>query len=1082
MTTFSSERKLWLGDFHPDLEHAFAARLRELAPGGDARGLLVVVPNRLLASHLRRRAAELGTPTYGLEPKALEDLIAELARPLLERDGRRLIPSHLFAAVLEHLLRGERRRIFASPGMVRALAGTVRDLRDAGIAPDALEAAVESELGDASRPREAARLYSAYLRGLDKRRLVDAAALTELAAAAARGGDTVATHLVVYGVYDLVGRQREFLESLLGERTADVFLPWREGPALEFAEPLRVWFEARGFRSSGAPAIEGGDRLAHLRRFLFASEPAPAPPPDDSLRLLSVPEPARELTEVLREDLASRSSGAAGTTGILVRRSDEAARDAAGVEKRTGLRLHLPGGEPWRRRPAGAVAAVLLRIATDLRGEDGGPSLERGRVEELLGTGALARDIFPAGARPGRWTQVLRRQGLLGRLDAWDRLVARHKGGQIPLSLDPSDVPFVALAVEETDSRLRRELPSIATFVERLLADARSLGETGGGWRGIAGRWREVMRRWLEPGEEAEALAEALVDLERLEGILPARWPAIETALDALLDSPAGGRGRLGESPTVADLLIARGVTFDHVALPRLVERVVPRRAREDPVLLDDERSAINRRLPGDATLPLKLASAAAEERFLFRLGIGSARRSLLLSWPRRDAGGRRLVPSTYLLAVGRALAGRETGFAALWTGADASDGERLGLTEVALDSSALVDRLVLHPAERDLQAIAKVARTGAGDLTWLRRAHPGLEASLRAELARSGWRDRQRLTVWDGLVDPTLAEAWLAARSAPEAGLNLSASALETYVRCSFQFWNRYVLRLETEPPSETRLELDALESGALYHELLAELYRRLEREALLPLDASRLEAARQRLGELFEELRRDPPWIAHEMPPALWALWRERAAADFDVLLERDAADSTSGWRPARFELPFGGADDPVVVEVGAERLTTRGAIDRLDVRTGGGVRVVDYKTGKLKTEHTPDPPALQGRLQAPLYARVVEELRASGRLPEASGPVSALYLGVQAGSGYRRVEWTPEALADAAPELERVLAGIRSGITKGEFFQVERDHLCTLCEFTDICGPGRQSRLAAKAADERVGSAAAWREPAS
>jgi RecB family exonuclease len=407
-------------------------------------------------------------------------------------------------------------------------------------------------------------------------------------------------------------------------------------------------------------------------------------------------------------------------------------------------------------------------------------------------------------------------------------------------------------------------------------------------------------------------------------------------------------------------------------------------------------------------------------------------------------------------------------------------------MREVALDSSALIDCLVLHPAERDLQAIAQVAKTGTGDLTWLRRVHPGLEASLRAELARSGWRDRQRLTAWDGLVDPALANAWLASRSlaqpAAGEGLNLSASSLETYVRCSFQFWNRYVLRLESEPPSETRLELDALESGALYHELLAELYRRLERDGLIPLEPSRLEAARLRLGDLFEELRHDPPWIAHEMPPALWALWRERAAADFEVLLERDAAESASGWRPARFELPFGGADDPVVVEVGVERLTTRGAIDRLDVRAGGGVRVVDYKTGKLKTEHTPDPPALKGRLQAPLYARVVEALRTSGRLPEASGPISALYLGVQAGSGYRRVEWTPEALAEAAPELERVLAGIRRGISEGEFFQVERDHLCTLCEFTDICGPGRQSRLAAKENDQRVVNAAAWREPGS
>jgi ATP-dependent helicase/DNAse subunit B len=271
--------------------------------------------------------------------------------------------------------------------------------------------------------------------------------------------------------------------------------------------------------------------------------------------------------------------------------------------------------------------------------------------------------------------------------------------------------------------------------------------------------------------------------------------------------------------------------------------------------------------------------------------------------------------------------------------------------------------------------------------------------------------------------------------------------------------------------------LELDALESGALYHELLAELFRRLDREGLLPLDADRLDAARARLAELFEELRRQPPWIAHEMPPALWALWRERAASDFGVLLEHEAA--SPGWRPLLFELPFGGAESAVSIDVGGQRLAPRGAIDRLDVRPGGGgIRVVDYKTGKLKTEHTPEPPALKGRLQAPLYARVVEALRTSGSLGDAAGPISALYLGVQSGSGYRRIEWTPEALEAAAPELERVLAAIAGGVAAGEFFQVERGFLCALCEFGEICGPARQSRLAAKAADERVTRAAAWR----
>ncbi len=1078
MNATASERPLWLGDFHPDLESAFAGRLRELAPGGDGRGLLVVVPNRLLASHLRRRAAELGTPTYGLEPRSLEDLIGDLAAPVLRAEARREIPARHFPATLEHLLRGQRRKVFASPGMLRALAGTVRDLRDAGLEPAALAAAIDAELAMEPRPVELARLYAAYLRALEARRLVDAAGRTA-AAMSALEASRPPRRILVYGIYDLVARQRRFLERLLGDSPADAFLPWRDGRAFEYAAPLRDWFERLGFRSWGEPAIAGDDRLAHLRRHLFAETAAESKPPDGSVRWLSVPAPARELAEIVREDLALR--GGASPTGILVRRAEEAVRDAASLERRAGLRFHLAAGEAWRRRPVGAAAAALLEIAGELRADEGGPSLERGRVEELLGSGGLAREVFPAGSRPGRWTQALRRRGLLGRLDAWERLVAENRGGQLALGLEAESAAARRVADAETDSRLRRELPAIADFVERLLSDTRLLGDTAGGWRGVVVRWRAVLRRWLEPGADAESLADALAELERLDGVLPARWPQVQGAIAAVLDAPSGGRGRAGEGPTVADLLAARGVTFDHVALPRLIERVVPRRAREDPVLLDDERAAINRHLEEGARLPLKVEPAIAEERLLFRLAIGSARRSLLLSWPRRDPAGRRLVPSTYLLAVARALGGRDAGTTALAGADDRRAAAWLDLREVALEPAPAADRPALHAAERDLRAIERGSPPSLG---WLRAAHPGLASSLAGELARTGFRDRGRLTPWDGVVDPLLAAAWLESRRsqspAAQGALALSASALETYARCSFQFFNRHVLRLESEPPSETRLDLDPLETGALYHELLAELFERLDHDGLLPLDAARLPAARARLEEVFEGLRREPPRIAQEMPPALWALWRERAATDFAVLLENEAAGAAAGaaWRPLAFELPFGLPEEPVVIEIGGERLAPRGAIDRLD---GGpdGFRVVDYKTGKLKTEHTPEPPALKGRLQAPIYARVVEALRDAGRLPAAGGgKVSALYLGVQSGSRYRRVEWTPRALAEAEPELERVVSGIRAGVAVGEFFQVERGLLCALCEFTDICGPGRQSRLAAKAADERVAAAQAWR----
>ena len=130
---------LHLGDFHPELEAAFAARLRALCPGGDARGLLVLTPNRLLGVHLRRRAAQLGVGTLGLQPRALEDFTTELATPHLAARGWRLLDGWELPLLVGEILA---RSLSASstyfakcagrPGLYRALAATFRDLRDAG--------------------------------------------------------------------------------------------------------------------------------------------------------------------------------------------------------------------------------------------------------------------------------------------------------------------------------------------------------------------------------------------------------------------------------------------------------------------------------------------------------------------------------------------------------------------------------------------------------------------------------------------------------------------------------------------------------------------------------------------------------------------------------------------------------------------------------------------------------------------------------------------------------------------------------------------------------------------------------------
>jgi hypothetical protein len=651
---------LHLGDFHPELEAAFTERLRALCPGGDARRVRVVVPNRLLGIHLRRRAAELGVGTVGLAPRALEDLASELAAPTLAAGGWRPLPSWALPIVLEELLgrrakRGYFKDIADLPGLYTALAGTLRDLRDGGVSAAAFAAAVERlEPGDWKRSaaadrewsRSAAADRSVKLRdlvdfarlaedGLAARRLADMARTTELAiealatapvapTAAETGGEPggSSTPLLIYGIYDLLPRQRRLLAALAENGPVDVFFPWGAGRAFEYAAPLRAWFEEQGLVARPLAPAEPDSRLAALRRGLFAPVTAAVRPPDGSVRLLSAPHAEREALAVLRALAVDPAPSAL----VLLRREGDAVSRLRGASRRADLALHVTA-ESLADRPAGRAARLLLELVDQGAKRSGAaslgeptritrsPLLPRTAIEDLLSTEALERGLFDEGSRPGRWAQILRRRGIVARRSDWETLVERYAG-----SGPQAVLPFVETPEEDRflDPRLRRERPALARWVQRLLAEidhlAPALRGGPGAWSRAAQAIAEMLERWLAPGADRDAVQAAAASLAELDGAARVTPRRALTALEQALAAGAHVDGpRFGAAATVTTLAAARGVTAERVVVPGLVEGAFPRRAREDALLLD----ARARRAPGP---PARGNLGAAEEsRQLFR-------------------------------------------------------------------------------------------------------------------------------------------------------------------------------------------------------------------------------------------------------------------------------------------------------------------------------------------------------------------------------------------------------------------------------------------------------------------------------
>lgn len=1149
---------LCLGDFHPHLERALAARVRELAPGGDARGLLVVTPNRYLAVHLRRRAAELGAPTLGLRVRALEDLAGELAAPALE--GLGLKPVAGWEAPFAAEVLGPRLRLpilaevsyfgelGGMAGLFRALAGTFRDLRDALVDPPRLKEAARAALPASLKLRELTELYRLYCEALSQRGLADARRVGELAARAVeRQPALLPAVLLVYGFYDLVGRQRSLLEALAAGRICDAFFPRAgEGAAWDYARPLEAWLESLGLeprplfaqREAEAPPGKGagpGD-LGRLRAGLFREKRGGAGAGDGSVRLLSAPEPAREAREVLR--LLLTDPGV--SSGVLLRRGEAALPQYLAGARGRQVALHLPAGEPWRRIPAGRLALALVELARERRGEgDGGEgSLPRAQVEDLLGNPALSPELFEEGSYPGRWPQLLRRMGVVAGVAAWQRLAERHAGdgeaGQADVQgagdagregsgegvIRPADAPGGAGpaaeipaaagpgagepaagtaagaatdrgdAAEEEDEdqernpHLRRELPPLARFAARLLADTAELAADPPSWRDFHRRLARLLTGWIAAGAERDELLAALAPLAALDGVLTPSWGTAREVVGHLLDRGRRLGGRFGDAPSVGDLMSFRGVTFDRVVLPGLVERTFPRRPRQDPILLDEERAALNRHLGQGSEpreLPEKVRRAASEEKLLLRLAAGSARRELILTWPRGGDDGRPQVPSTYLLEVAAVLAGREVDFGVL----EAPE-PPLALATVPLSPAypEEAEAPVMAASELDLRWIDRALAPGPetdreldqGELSYLLTAYPRFAASLAADRARFGFATRNRLTPYDGLVEERLARAWFEARAAATGAPRLSASALEGYARCSFHFFHRNVLGLESEPPPERTLDQDPRRLGALYHRLLRDLFAALGEAGLLPLTPEGLPRARRLIRPTLEALLAARPLWLQEGPPALWEARRRRLVEDVDRLLELEADEGARGWQPATLERGFGlVGEEPPVLEFGGARLALAGRIDRLD-RGPAGLRVLDYKTGRLKpSEHRPGDLRGGQRIQLALYHRAVprlDDVPGAGELP-----VEGAYVGVTAASGHARYLWRQEDFEATREELNRLVAAMLEGMARGELYQVERGRFCdAYCPYGPVCGPQRSRLIESKAEDPRV--AGSWR----
>lgn len=1016
-----------------------------------------------------------GRGVIGWHRCTLNHLATALASPVLAAEnvtrvshlGREAVVARVIHELAEAGELGRYQAVHSRPGLPRALVSTLEELRLGSIDLSALLFSQDLQ-----------RIYRGYLSRLDTFRLADRTRVLDTATRVVEAGEHplvgLPTLLLDCSVFSAA--EARFIRAI-GARAPLGMATVAEGDERTLAH-LR---EALGLTRVTRLKPSGTATLARVQQHLFGADP-PQGEAGEDVRFVSAPGESRECVEIARAVLKEVGQGVPfDRIAVLLRSPPEYRAHLVEAFRRAQIPAHFAEGTR-HPDPAGRAMMALLACASE--------GLSASRFAEYMSLGELpavdAEGAPPAAApesdawsaaddpdttprlgerqegadqdegaegsvgspprTPRRWEQLLVDAAVIGGRDRWERRLAgvqRELEDRIA-TLDDEDDPLGAFL-----QRQIADLDGLRRFALPLLDDLAALPEqaTWGEWledlRVLAGRalrhpetvWRALAE--LGPMAEVGPVGIAEVQLVLLRRLSELNKPSVASAAGSVY---------------VAPVEAARGLAFDVVFVPGLAERIFPRRVREDPILLDQDRQDLGVDM-------VTQEHRAHEERLALRLAVGAASRRLVLSYPRLDTEkARPRVPSFYGLEVLRAAEGRLPGFEDLKRRAARGGAPRVGWPAPDEPLQAI------DVAEYDLATLDEIFRlgpaaaAGAGRYLLSDEANPHLPRALRNRARRNipvRWNNSDGLVDADPSALEALAAHGLEARS-------FSATALQHFAACPYRFLLYTVHKLQPREVPEALEEMDALSRGSMIHEIHELLLRELSDAGQLPVTAANLPAARERLERILLAVEAE---YRDRLAPAIERVWQDGIdliRADVREWLARLVEEPD--WVPWRFELAFGlsgqmaardpnSVPEPVQLENG---LRLRGSIDLVEKGPGDQVRATDYKTGKvwMKKDAVIDGGKV---LQPVLYALALEKL-----LPDSDVVSGRLhYCTARGGFQERVVDLDPIARSAA----NHLAASIRHAMEKGQLPTAPAERACRYCDYQVVCGADEERRTANK-----------------
>ena len=970
------------------------------------------------------------------------------AAPLVE-EGRRALPPLADRVLLADVARkhpGYFAPVAETPGFGEALFRLVRELRGAGYELSALGPLL-SGTTDAD---EKAGSLAEILAEFERRRSGFYGPDDALAAADPALLDGLG--LLVWGMLDMPPALERLLHGIAERMPVDVHLP--DLPAGETAPVAQL---GNRLIASGARQVRLADVadtesvLDVVRTRMFTPPSKPPLGADGRLRLVSAPDPSREVRAAARACLQWAREGVPfWDMAVVYRHGDAYLPLVEAVFVEAGIPVYLHEGSPLAERPLGRQTLGLLALF------DG--ELTRQAVMDFLTDARFPEAIREeyGGIPASRWDSLSREAGIVKGAEQWRQ---RLEAVRAAVAEDGDEAPDWVRQRGEDAQKLARFITELhRRLVER---PARAT------WAAHLDYLQGLLARYVDGADEVVVALRGLERFTALEAEVDFDWflDVVQRAIGTLrsedvIDSRPGAFAARGVNIVAVNSLV--GIEFARVWILGATERAFPPPVRQDPILLDEERKKVSECAPA----PLQLRAArGSEEALIFALACEAARERLVVSYARRATGENRpRLPSVFFRELASQLEGERV---------SAEDAPLLQREDVERIPGDAIGAPIRPGHGRDPAAVSAAAAGSVSeperDRTYLQarvtrplavatfeRAQPSFARALEA----FGARFAERYSLWDGALG---ADALDAIATLLPPGAPTSATSLEGYATCPQRFMLERLLRVRAVEEPEQVVRIDALSKGSVIHRIFERFYDEWRGTGPAPLapDAERrmrriageeCDAARDRgetgyaamweadRVELIEDCVR---WLGHERDDELTRLLPKVAVeARFGQRRTGEKQGSLSQTEPIEIELPTGA-------------LRLHGRIDRVNWdEQRSHFRVVDYKSGG---KHANKSGELQGgrMLQLPLYVLGASQLLG---IDPAGG--AAAYVYPTRKGGFEIVDWTPEDIAARHADVIALLDAIVSAARHGDFIIAPSEGACRWCPFNTMC-PGRRSR---------------------